>query len=215
MVKKVKEFKDISLLGKSLNDLADEIVEGRKNAVEGILTIAKAYAEGLRRFSNAEEFFANDPRTRWMSDGTKRMLRMVASSDLDPRVVMIVDASLVGFISKMPFSDQKNLLDNNPYIEVYDCATGTVDKVSYIDIRAGQVKQAYDQENQRFRTVEEQKNYISNCAAKKRHTRKNTTAYKRIGNVVRFAKNVEVGRNELADILRSMGFEVTDKRAVK
>lgn len=214
MVKKVKEFKDISLLGKTLDDLANDISTGRKNAVEGILTIAKAYAEGLRRFSNAEEFFTNDPRTRWMSKGTKRMLRMVASSDLDPRVVMIGDPLLVGFISEMPFSDQKNLLDNNPYIEVYDCATGKVEKVSYIDIRMGQTKQAYDRENQRFRSVEEQKAFISNHATQKR-TRKNAPAYKRIGNIVRFAKNIEVGRNELADILRSMGFEVTDKRAVK
>ena len=89
MRKQVKDLAEISMLGKCLDDLAAEINEGRMDAVAGVLKIAHAYAEGLRRFSNAEEFFRRDPRTRWISKNTHDLLLMVDAKDLDPRVVLI------------------------------------------------------------------------------------------------------------------------------
>ena len=140
MVKQVKSLKDISLLGKSLDDLANEISEGRADAVAGVLKMAHAYAEGFRRFSNAEEFFKRDPRTRWISKSTHNLLMMVDAKDLDPRVVLIPEQKLAGFVKELPYDEQQKLLDRNPYVTVVDAATGKAHDVSYIDVTPRQAR---------------------------------------------------------------------------
>lgn len=213
MTKKVTALADIPLLGKSLDDLANEIQAGRSDAVAGIQKMADAYAEGLRRFpTKAEEFFRRDPRTKWISKNTRTMLRMVANRDLDPRVVLIPEPNLAKFISELPYNDQKALLDLNPYVEVYDCETGKMEKVEYIDIKAAQTRIAYDHANQRFRTAEEQKQIIANLKLRRGVSSSADLPYKRIGNVVRFKKGCEIGRNEFASLCRELGFEVKDVR---
>lgn len=213
MKKQVKDLKDISLLGKSLDDLANEIVEGRNDAVAGVLKMAHAYAEGLRRFpTKAEEFFRNDPRTRWLSKRTRDALLMVATKDLDPRVVLIPEQNLAGFVKELPYKEQQRLLDQNPYVSVIDSATGKVHDVSYIDVTQRQTRIAWDPKNQRFRTPAEQRSFLASETKERTATTASWTPYKVIGNVVRFDKGCELGRNQLADILRDMGFTVTDRK---
>lgn len=209
MVKQVKSLKEIKTLGKSLSDLADEIVEGRSDAVAGILKMAHAYDEGMRRFSNAEQFFKTDPRTRWLSKNTRDMLRMVANHDLDPRVVLIPEPTLCNFIKEIPFKQQEKLLDQNPYVTVID-GSGSPQDVSYTDITAKQTKIAYDQENQRFRTPAEQRNFVANQRKEQKKIEAEWRPYRIVGNTVKFEK-CEIGRNELATILRSMKFTVEER----
>ena len=209
MKKQVKSLKEISLLGKSLDDLADEIVAGRNDAVAGILKMAHAYAEGLRRFpGKAEEFFKTDPRTRWLSKDTRNMLLMVASKDLDPRVVLIPEPNIAGFIKEIPYKEQQKLLDQNPYVSVVDTATGKVKDVSYIDVTSRQTKIAWDHANQRFRTPAEQRTYL---AAETKTVEKKAEEWKPytiVGNIVRFTKGCELGRNQVIELVRSMGVRV-------
>lgn len=208
MTKQVKTLKDISLLGKSLDDLANEISEGRADAVAGVLKMAHAYAEGFRRFSNAEQFFRNDPRTRWISKSTHTMLMMVDAKDLDPRVVLIPEQKLAGFVKELPYQDQQKLLDQNPYVTVIDAVSGKSRDVSYIDITPRQTDIAWDKKNKRFRTVAEQRSFLTN---EKEVAAKRGTIFKPYtvcGNVVRFTKGCELGKNQVIDLCRSMGIKV-------
>ena len=208
MKKEVKSLKDISLLGKSLDDLANEIVEGRADAVAGVLKMAHAYAEGYRRFSNAEQFFRNDPRTRWISKSTHAMLMMVDAKDLDPRVVLIPEQKLAGFVKELPYQEQQNLLDKNPYVTVIDAASGKSHDVSYVDITPRQTDIAWDRERKRFRTVAEQRSYL---ASEKEVASKRGEVFKPYtirGNVVRFTKGCELGKNQVIGLCRAMGIKV-------
>lgn len=211
MTKQVNDISKIDILGKSLEDLAEEIYQGRNDAVAGVLKMAHAYDEALRRFpTSAEKFFKTNPKTRWMSKATRDLLRMVANADLDPRVVLIPEPNLVGFIKVIPFKQQKKLLDDNPYVTVIDPATGKGQNVAYIDITPRQTKIAYDPVQQRFRTLAEQQTYLvtENVRAKKRE--ESWKPYTRVGNMVRFER-CEIGRNELASLLREMGFTVEER----
>ena len=210
MVKKVKQFSEISLLGKSLDDLANEISEGRSDAVAGVLKIAHAYAEGFRRFSNAEEFFRTDPRTRWISKPMHNMLLMVDAKDLDPRVVLIPEQKLAGFMKELPFSQQQNLLDQNPYVTVVDVATGKTKDVSYTDVTPRQTDIAWDKENHRFRTAAEQRSFLSNERTEAKKKANSFKPYTILGNVVKFEKGCELGRNQVAELCRAMGMSIHD-----
>ena len=208
MTREVKTLNDISLLGKSLDDLANEISVGRADAIAGVRKMAHAYAEGLRRFANAEEFFRQDPRTRWISKATHDMLLMVDAQDLDPRVVLIPEQKLAGFIKEMPFESQQKLLDRNPYVTVVDVATGRAKEVSYIDVTPRQTEIAWNREKRRFRTVTEQREFL----AEERHAAKarqeTFKPYVIKGNVVSFNKGCELGRNQVMELCRAMGMKI-------
>lgn len=207
MRKQVKDLAEISMLGKSLDDLAAEINEGRMDAVAGVLKIAHAYAEGLRRFSNAEEFFRRDPRTRWISKNTHDLLLMVDAKDLDPRVVLIPEQKLVGFVKELPYTSQQKLLDQNPYVTVVDAATGKAHDVSYIDVTPRQTDIAWDRENKRFRTAAEQRSFLANEKVAAKRKAESYRPYTVCGNVVRFAK-CELGRNQIIALCCEMGISV-------
>lgn len=204
MTKKVKELKDISLLGKSLDDLANEIGEGRADAIAGVRKMAHAYTEGLRRFSNAEEFFRQDPRTRWISKSTHDMLLMVDSQDLDPRVVLIPEQKLAGFIKELPYDAQQKLLDRNPYVTVVDVATGRSKEVSYIDVTPRQTEVAWDRDKKRFRTATEQRAFLANERKAAKDKIMTFKPYVVRGNVVTFQKGCELGRNQVIELCRAM-----------
>lgn len=208
MKKSVKSLKEISLLGKSLDELADEINQGRADAVAGVLKIAHAYAEGLRRFSNAEEFFRRDPRTRWISKSTHDMLLMVDAKDLDPRVVLIPEQKLAGFVKELPYDQQQKLLDQNPYVTVVDAATGKARDISYIDVTPRQTDIAWDRENRRFRTAAEQRAFLTNEKTIATRRGEIFKPYTVCGNVVRFQKGAELGRNQVIELCRAMRINV-------
>lgn len=208
MVKQVKSLAELPMLGKSLDDLANEISEGRADAVAGVLKMAHAYAEGFRRFSNAEEFFRRDPRTRWISKRTHDMLMMVDAKDLDPRVVLIPEQKLAGFVKELPYDEQQRLLDRNPYVTVVDAATGKPHDVSYIDVTPRQTDIAWDRENRRFRTAAEQRSYLANEKTEARRKVEEFKPYTVRGNVVRFAKGCELGKNQVIELCRAMRIPV-------
>lgn len=197
-----------SLLGRTLNDLADEICEGRADAIAGVRRMASAYAEGLRRFSNAEDFFRRDPRTRWISRTTHDMLLMVDAKDLDPRVVLIPEQKLAGFIKELPFDAQQNLLDRNPYVTVVDAATGKAKEVSYIDVSPRQTDVAWDREKRRFRTAAEQRRFLERESETARVRASVFKPYSVCGNVVRFQKGCELGRNQVIELCKAMRIDI-------
>lgn len=207
-----------SLAGKTLDDLANEIQEGRFQAADGIARIARAYAEGLRRFSKAEEFFKTDHRTRWITKRTKEMLRMVANNDLDPRVVLIPDHRLVDMIKAMPTEEQTDLLDANPYIRVYDRETGREKVVSYTEITSSQSRIAYDEVNRRFRSVDEQATVLKEQEKAKAVAKEASDSWKPyvvLGSMIHFNRKCDVGIHELVGILESLGYKVTPQRRFK
>lgn len=210
MKRSVKSLSDIGTLGKTPQDYIAEIKAGRSGAVEGIRRMAVAYDEMMRRFSNAEEFIKKDPELRWLSRNTRRMLRMIANNDLDERILMIPERNLAGFLEELPVKRQKDILDKNPYIQVVDRGSGAVQDVAYIDVTSADTKIAYDQKEQRFRTVQEQRVFIANMKAAARRDRESWRPYKTIGNIVRFEKRCELGRNELAELCRQMGLVVSE-----
>lgn len=208
MKKVVKSFQDMPLLGKTLDDLANEISEGRADAVAGVLKMARAYAEGYRRFSNAETFFRNDPRTRWISKTTHDLLLMVDSRDLDPRVVLIPEQKLAGFVKELPFEEQQRLLDQNPYITVVDKATGKPRNIGYIDVTPRQTDIVWDRKNKRFRTVAEQRSYLSEEVQEAKKKSESYKPYIVRGNIVIFNKACTLGRNQVIELCRTMGIRV-------
>lgn len=208
MTKQVKALSDISLLGKSLDDLANEIFVGRTDAVAGVLKMARAYAEGFRRFSNAEEFFRRDPRTRWISKHMHNLLMMVDARDLDPRVVLIPEQKLSGFLKEIPYDEQQKLLDRNPSVTVVDAATGKAHEIGYIDITPRQTDIAWDKENHRFRTAAEQRSYLATEKSEAKRKVEEFKPYTIHGNVVRFAKGCELGKNQIIELCRAMRIPV-------
>ena len=111
-------------------------------------------------------------------------------------------------MKELPYDEQQKLLDRNPYVTVVDAATGKAHDVSYIDVTPRQTDIAWDRENRRFRTAAEQRSYLANEKTEAKRRVEEFKPYAIHGNVVRFAKGCELGKNQIIELCRAMRISV-------